>query len=355
MRLRTMAGAALLGLGIATIPAQAHAATGPTVTLEDGVVTVTGTADLDLIGITTSATGVVVDFGFDGTVDAQIPRPGISGVRVLALDGNDRVSTRSTGDIPVALSGGAGADVLSAIGTIDTKDTDALVKVDGGDGDDNIFTATPAQVTVLAGTGNDRVIGGARATRQAVSLGDGNDRFTTSLDASGGDRRDIVDGGAGRDVLDMEGTFASESVGLSAVKGQLFVQHDFRNNVTADGVEDVTYLGFGSVDSSGSGDAVAVNDLSGTDVVRVTANFSTDQSSTAPNGSADTLTVRGTPGVDHITVRGAKADVLVSGLRPTVAAVFLQPQDFLLIDTLAGDDVVDSSGLQPGLVQLLVR
>jgi hypothetical protein len=38
-----------------------------------------------------------------------------------------------------------------------------------------------------------------------------------------------------------------------------------------------------------------------------------------------------------------------------VAAVFLQPEDFLLIDTLAGDDVVDSSGLQPGLVQLLVR
>ena len=65
--------------------------------------------------------------------------------------------------------------------------------------------------------------------------------------------------------------------------------------------------------------------------------------------------MRGTPGVDHIAVSGSKANVLVSGLTPVVSAINLRPEDFLLIDTLAGDDVVDSSGLQPGLVQLLVR
>jgi hypothetical protein len=34
---------------------------------------------------------------------------------------------------------------------------------------------------------------------------------------------------------------------------------------------------------------------------------------------------------------------------------FLAPDDFLLIQTLAGDDTVDSSGLPPGLVQHIVQ
>ncbi|GAA4457542.1 hypothetical protein GCM10023170_054000 [Phytohabitans houttuyneae] len=352
-----MATAAVLGAGIAAAPGAAHAATGPTVTVAGGVASVAGTAGRDLIGVTTDAAGLSVDFGLDGTVDAQVPRSRFREVRVLAAAGLDVVSGRGAGEVPVTLDAGPDADVVTVLGTIGQDGADdAPTTVDGGDGDDNVLTSTPGPVTVLAGAGDDRVTGGgAGAGRQAVSLDDGDDRFTTSLNAFAGDRRDDVDGGAGRDVLSMEGSLSSESVGMSAVKGRLLVAHDFRNQVVAGGVEDVAYIGFGSVDSSGSGDAVAVNDLSGTGVVRVTANFSADQSNGAPNGSADTLTVRGTPGVDRITVSGAKADVLVAGLQPIVAAVFLRPEDFLLIDTLAGDDVVDSSGLQPGLVQLLVR
>jgi hypothetical protein len=45
----------------------------------------------------------------------------------------------------------------------------------------------------------------------------------------------------------------------------------------------------------------------------------------------------------------------VAGLTPLVTPVFLAPDDFLLIQTLDGDDIVDSSGLQPGLVQLIVQ
>jgi hypothetical protein len=98
-----------------------------------------------------------------------------------------------------------------------------------------------------------------------------------------------------------------------------------------------------------------VNDLSGTDVVRFTPNFSGSQDGTAPNNSPDTLTVRGTAGVDHITVSGSGADVTVSGLTPLVTPIFLQPEDTLVIDTLESRDFVDSSGLQHGLVQLVVR
>ena len=59
----------------------------------------------------------------------------------------------------------------------------------------------------------------------------------------------------------------------------------------------------------------------------------------------------GTPEVDHITVTGSGADVTVAGLTPLVTALFLAPDDFLLIQTGDGRDIVDSSGLERGVVQ----
>jgi hypothetical protein len=51
-------------------------------------------------------------------------------------------------------------------------------------------------------------------------------------------------------------------------------------------------------------------------------------------------------------VSGSGANITVSGLTPTVTPVQLHSDDTLRIDTLDGRDTVDSSGLQPGLVQL---
>lgn len=170
----------------------------------------------------------------------------------------------------------------------------------------------------------------------------------------GGTRSDLVDGGTGQDTLEMQGSFASEAVSLSADAGHLVVLHELRDRIDADSVEDVTWFGFGGLDESGSGDQVAVNDLSGTDVVNFTPNVSSPSDSPAPTNSADQLTVRGTVGDDHITVSGSGANITVAGLTPTVNPVLLDSQDVLRIDTLDGTDTVDSSGLQTGLVQLQV-
>jgi hypothetical protein len=91
----------------------------------------------------------------------------------------------------------------------------------------------------------------------------------------------------------MDGTFASEGVGLSADAGHLIVVHDLLDRIDADNVEDVTWSGFGGLDETGAGDAVSVNDLSGTDVINFTPNFSSPSDATAPNNSADQLTLRG--------------------------------------------------------------
>jgi len=356
VRFRTAAATiAVVAGGFNAFAAPANAAALPTVTLERGVVTITGTTARDEIGVRIDTTELVVDFGFDGTADARIPRSQFNEVRVLGLEGDDAISASRTSGVPVTLSGGPGNDSISVLGNPgETNPNDPPITLIGEDGNDRFLADTPAPVTILAGAGDDRVDGGfAGVGPETVSLGDGNDRFLCQLNTPFGVRQDNVDGGGGQDSMELEGTFVTESVGFSGRKGRLVVNHELRDQIVAANVEDVSYIGFGVNDESG--DAVAVNDLSGTGVVHFTADFSAGHGSTEPNNSADTLTVRGTPGVDHIAVSGSKANVLVSGLTPVVSAINLRPEDFLLIDTLAGDDVVDSSGLQPGLVQLLVR
>jgi hypothetical protein len=117
----------------------------------------------------------------------------------------------------------------------------------------------------------------------------------------------------------------------------------------------VSWHGFGGLDEGDGGDAVAVNDLSGTGVVSFTPDFTDPLDGTGPNNSSDTLTVRGTDGVDHIAVSGSGANITVAGLTPLVTPVSLASNDFLRIETLGGNDIVDSSGLRAGLVQFLVQ
>jgi hypothetical protein len=364
VNLRRLAGAlAVMATavgGFSSFATPAGAATGPTARLNQGTVTVTGTAARDVIGINIGANRFTVDFGLDRTVDAQFRRSRIQRVQVLTGEGDDGLSFEGSGvgDLPITISGGGGNDGMGVVGNIgDFGIGDVPVIIRGGTGKDNLSAATPGPITVDAGAGDDRVDGGGAGTGQeTVSLGDGKDKFVSELTdfVVGGRRSDIVDGGAGQDTMEMQGSFATESISLSANAGHLIVDHELRDRIDADNVEDVTWVGFGGLDESGSGDAVAVNDLSGTDVVHFTPDFTDPLDGRGPNNSSDTLTVRGTTGVDHITVSGSGADITVAGLVPLVTPVNLAPDDFLRIETLAGADRVDRSGLQAGLVQLRV-
>lgn len=338
--------------GIGIFAAPAGATTGPTATVQQGVVTVTGTDARDVISVTIDNNRLAVDFGFDGTVDVQFPRSEFLVAQVLAGGGGDGVVVNGTGVVPVTVNGGAGPDFIGVLGTSERGDSDAPTVVRGQGGNDDVLAATPGPITVSTGAGDDTVEGGgAGIGQETISLGDGNDRFISSLNAFVGVRQDIVDGGTGQDSLDMRGSFASESVVLSAKAGHLVVEHDLRDSIDANSIEDVSWLGFGGLDG---GDGVAVNDLSGTGVVRFTPDFTDPLDNTGPNNSADQLRVVGTAGDDHITVSGSGANITVGGLTPTVTPINLDHQDTVRIDTLDGLDTVDSSGLQRGLVQLQV-
>jgi hypothetical protein len=325
---------------------------GPTATLQDRTVTVVGTEGDDHLVLASDSTQLTVDLDGDGTIDAQFPRADFDQLQVAAGGGNDGISMTGSGDFPITIDGGAGDDGIGVVGHIgQSGDRDAATFINGDDGNDNIFAATPGPITIDAGAGDDRVEGGgAGVGRERIALGDGNDRFVSSLNAFVGARTDVVDGGTGHDSMEMDGTFEDENIALSASAGHLEADHN-HDHVDAVGVEDVKWVGFGGSDA---GDGVAVDDLSTTDVTDVTADFSAPSNPDAPNNSTDVLTVRGTAKVDHIAVSASGTNVTVAGLVPTVHAVNLDHNDVLNIDTLDGNDVVDHTGLPAGQVQLVV-
>ncbi len=358
VRLRRLAAAsAVMASAVGAFSAlatPAGAATAPTATLSSGTLTITGTAARDVISLTEDADRFSIDFNSDGTIDRRFSMTDVQRVSVSEGDGNDGITLEGVGvgDVPVTINGGNGDDGGGVVGNFgDSGAGDARITLNGNDGNDNFLMAVPGPATVSAGAGDDRIEGGNAGTgKETISLGDGNDKFVSSLSTFVGARSDVVRGGLGKDTMEMDGTFASESLNLAASAGHLLVDDD-RAHIDAVGVENVTYFGFGGLDD---GDAVRVGDLSGTGVVNFTPNFSAPSDPTAPNNSSDQLTVDGTDGIDHIAVSSLGENITVSGLTTVVTPALLDSHDVLRIDTLGGNDTVDTAGLQAGLVQLQV-
>src|SRR4051812_631233 len=89
--------AAVMGVGMFTTPAAA--ATGPTTTVQQGVVTVAGTPSRDVIHVTIDTNRLTVDVGFDGTVDARVSRSQFREVQVLGRGGDDGITVSGTGAV----------------------------------------------------------------------------------------------------------------------------------------------------------------------------------------------------------------------------------------------------------------
>jgi Ca2+-binding RTX toxin-like protein len=95
----------------------------------------------------------------------------------------------------------------------------------------------------------------------------------------------------------------------------------------------------GGGNALGGADALTVNALSGTDLTGV-------RSDLAGDGQPDTVTAVATNGADAISVAGSTGSATVSGLAARIDVAGAEPsQDRLSINDLAGDDVVDASGL----------
>ena len=226
----------------------------------------------------------------------------------------------------------AGSDTVDASGLAATS----VQLVSNGGDDADVLIGSAGNDIVDGGKGND-----------TASLGAGDDTFVWDP----GEGSDTVEGQDGVDTMLFDGAAGAEQVELSANGNRLRFFRDV-GNVTMDthGVERVDF------NALGGADVVTVDDLSGTDVSSVNVDLAASLGGLVGDGQADRVVVNGTNGNDAINVNGDAGGVKVSGLAATVAIVHSEAaNDRLEVNTLAGRDTVDSTGLAAGALQLLVN
>ena len=150
------------------------------VTLEAGVLTVTGTDAADQLGVGRNMTMIVVN---DNGTSSEWNPADVTSIVINALGGDDRVTVARPVAKPITANGGAGDDALR--GSLGRE------KLNGDAGADRLFGGGGGDI-LDGGADNDTLVGGAGADRMLG--GDGDDRFD-AID------RDIdqLDGGAGDD------------------------------------------------------------------------------------------------------------------------------------------------------------
>jgi Ca2+-binding RTX toxin-like protein len=213
--------------------------------------------------------------------------------------------------------------------------------VDGGDGNDTITGGDGAD-RLNGGNDND-VVNGGRGN-DTVFLGAGDDTFVWNP----GEGSDTVEGQDGADTMVFNGANINENIILSANGNRLRLVRDV-GSVTMD-VNDVEEV---DVTPLGGADTTTINDLSSTDVAQVNIDLSAQAGSGVGDGQADTVIVNGTNAEDVVTIVGDASGTDVGGLAAGAHITGAEPdKDRLVVHTLAGDDVVDASGLAANGIQL---
>ncbi len=307
----------------------------------------------------TGVSQVAIDLS--GTPGSNVGDGASDSVTVNGTAGNDTVQVSGVGGFvtvaglpaSVTLAGAEGANdrlIIDTLGGNDVISAAGLqagtvqLTIDGGAGNDTI-TGSDGNDILIGGDGNDTITGGRG--NDTATLGNGNDTFVWNP----GDGSDIVEGQAGTDTLVFNGANVAENIDISANGSRARL---FRNvgNVTMDlnGVEHIQLAALGGADT------ITVNDLSGTDVKRVAIDLSGTPGSGQGDGTADTVIVNGTAGDDHISVVSSGSSIVVNGLSAQVTINGAElGNDLLVINGLAGNDVIDASRLRSGLASLTLN
>ena len=288
----------------------------------------TGDAVADVVIVNGSNGNDIVDvFGAGSTVTviglpARVNITGSEGANdslvINALGGNDGItaSTLPAGVIKLTLDGGIGNDTL-----LGSQGADVML---GGDGDDFLF----------GDNGNDFALMGA-----------GHDVFQWDP----GDGNDTIEGQDGNDTLLFFGSNASENVSIEANGGRVLFSRDIAN-VTMD-LDDVETIDFRAL---GGADSITVGDLSGTDLA--TVNLDLRGANGGADGAVDRVTVNGTNGADVFGATGDAGGVTVFGLAARVNVFQLDSaSDLLVLNGLAGDDVMDATSLEADAMKLTLN
>jgi Ca2+-binding RTX toxin-like protein len=280
-------------------------------------VIVNGTDGADIIDIVGAGTAYAV-LGLAAQVNVTNSEAALDALVVNARLGDDDVTatTLPAGIVKLTVDGGAGDDTI-----LGSQGADVVL---GGEGDDFIF----------GDNGND-----------VAFMGAGDDVFQWNP----GDGSDTLEGQDGTDTMLFFGANIGENIDIFANGGRVIF---FRNiaNVTMD-LDDVESIDFRAL---GGADNIVIGDLTGTDVTQIHLNLAGGAG--GGDGAADSVTVSGTNGADVIDVSGSGTSASVTGLQAAVNITNSEgANDRLIINALAGDDVVDASELEAGVIALTLN
>jgi Ca2+-binding RTX toxin-like protein len=249
------------------------------------------------------------------------------GVNVFGLQAAVNIFSPEQANDRLTLNGLGGDDVIDAT----SLEADGIqLTMNGGLGAD-IFLGSEGDDLINGGDGND-----------VAFMGAGNDTFVWNP----GDDNDTLEGQAGFDTMLFNGANVAENINMFANGGRVIFFRDIAN-VTMD-LNDVEGITFNAL---GGADTVMVNDLSGTDVTEVNLNLAGVGG--AGDGQPDSVIVQGTNGDDVVLAFGDASGTSVFGLAAQMNITGAEAaNDRLTINSLAGDDVIEASGLAVGAIQL---
>lgn len=328
IRRRSVAGlltaGALLAAGAGFAADKANAAVSAQVA--NGTLLVNGDRDDDTITLRLQAgvpTTLEVDGNDDGTADASFDRATFDRIVITSRSGDDTIRM----------------DEANGVFT----DTESLT-VAAGAGDD----------TFLGGAGNELFFGGPDK-----DVADGNRGADTGIMGSGhdyfiwdpGDGSDVIEGQAGYDTMDFNGSGGAERFEATANGSRLTFTRDLGNIVMdTDGVEKV------DLDALGGADTTTVNDLTGTDVKKVYVDLAVALDSSAGDAAADSVVVNATAGDDEIDIRPRSTRAVLSGLAATVVVASAEAaSDTLTVNMLGGEDTVRLGNGLSGIIKTSVN
>lgn len=291
-------------VGTIGLPATSWAKGKVKATIVGDVLTLTGTNGPDVVALRLAPgdpTMLQVDVGDNGRIEASFSRSAFAGILADLQRGNDRLR------------------VDEVNGTF--TDIESLTAV-GGAGDD----------VLQGGSGDERFIGGPG--RDTASGGSGDDVFQWDP----GDGSDLLQGDDGFDSVTVTGSAAGERFELARDGARATLRSDPGDIVLAlDELESVDIAALAGPDT------VVVHDLSGTDVTEVNADLA---SGGTGDGAADAVVLNATNADDTVVVFGDSSGVSVVGLATAVNVTGAEASnDSLTVNGLAGDDVIEATGL----------
>jgi Ca2+-binding RTX toxin-like protein len=337
-RLRVTRNLDAVTMDVAAVETVRVAALGGTDTVSAGNLTGTGVtvADLDLGGADAQLDQVILR-ATTGPDVVQILADGTR-VSVAGFGAAVRVTGQEAAVDRLVIDADADDDRVSATGNLAAL---IGVTIDGGPGADELLGTNGADV-VLGGSGNDRVDG--QQGNDVVFLGSGDDTFAWDP----GDGSDTVEGQDGADRLVFNGSAANERFAAFANGGRVLFTRDIANIVMD--LDDVELI---EANALLGADTLTVNDLSGTDLVEVDVDLAGVLGGSAGDSGADNVIVQGTTGDDVAVVVGSGTGATVFGLPALVEIEHAEAaNDRLTVNALAGDDVIEASGLAAGAILL---